>query len=122
MAEPDGEYDRGHKAGGIDERLAGHDRHFAAINGSIGKLAEELHLMVLAVQRLGDQAVADAKTRISTAEAVEKARKEAASALESERVVRRERADQSWSPWAKTLALLGGLATLVSLVAIFLKR
>lgn len=104
VAEPDGEYDRGHKAGGIDERLASHDKHFAAINGSIGQLATEMHRMTLAVQRLGDQAESNARTVITTA-----------AALKDANDVRRSNAETSWSPVTRVLALLGGLATLVGL-------
>lgn len=109
------EFDRGHIAGGIAERLASHDRHFEAINGSIADVARELAGLKLGVQRLADQAVADAKTRVTTAEAVEKARKEAADALESERVVRRERSDQSWTPWQRLLAVIAGLGVVISI-------
>lgn len=111
---PDDAYDRGHLAGEIAARLAGHDEHFRDINGQIKMLITETHDLVLAVQRLADQAIADAKTRVSTAEAVEKARKEAADALESERVIRRDRSDTAWSPVAKAAALLGALAAVVA--------
>jgi len=48
------EYNRGVDAGKIDARLAGHDQHFAKINGSIEKMANEMHNLVLAVQQLKD--------------------------------------------------------------------
>lgn len=109
-------YDRGHLAGEIAARLAQHDQHFHDINGQIKHLIVETHDLVLAVQRLADQAIADAKTRISTAEAVERARKEAADALESERKARRERAEVTWSPLARLFAVLGAVAAVVAMI------
>jgi hypothetical protein len=100
------EYDRGHMAGGIAERLASHDRHFESINGSLSDLASEMHELTLAVQRLGDQADAAAKTVVTTA-----------SALKDAEEARRGRSEQSWSPIQKFLALL---AAAVALGGLFL--
>lgn len=91
------EFDRGHLAGGIEARLAGHDRHFAAINGSLADMVNEMHQMTLAVQRLGDQADANAKTVITTA-----------AALKDAEEARRDKSETAWSPIAKVLALIGG--------------
>ena len=99
------EFDRGHAAGGIEARLAGHDKHFAAINGSLGDIAKELNKMTLAVQRLGDQADANAKTVVSTA-----------SALKAAEDARRAKAVQAWSPVQKILAVIAAVATVTSLV------
>lgn len=104
MVDPDGEYERGHLAGGIAERLADHDRHFLKINGSIADVAKELRELNLSVQRLGDQAESNARTVITTA-----------AALKDANDVRRSNAETSWSPVTRVLALLGGLATLVGL-------
>lgn len=109
-------YDRGADAGRIEQRLAGYDEHFRTINGSIADTARELHDLVLAVQRLADQAVADAKTRVSTAEAVEKARQEAAGAIEAERRARADRSDTVWSPVQKVIALIGAVATIIVMI------
>jgi hypothetical protein len=102
MAEDDDQFVAGRRAGEVAERLSGHDKHFAAINGSIADLATEMRSLVLAVQRLGDAMTADRATVLTTAAAL----KEAESA-------RRDRSDQSWSPWSKALALAGGVAALV---------
>lgn len=106
MAEPfDAAYDRGLTDGRIDARLAGHDRHFDAINGSLARIANELHDLKLAVQRLADQAVSDATTRIATAEALEKAD-----------LARRSRNEQRWSPVARLLAVLGVVVAVAAIV------
>jgi len=117
---PEAAYDRGHLAGEIAARLDGHDKHFTDINGQIKRLITEVHDLVLAVQRLADQGIADAKTRVSTAEAVEKARMEAAATLETERVIRRDRSESAWSPVAKVIAVvgvvLGAITTMIGLI------
>jgi hypothetical protein len=118
--EPGAAYDRGVIAGAIETRLAGHDKHFETINGSLAKIAEEMHGVKLALQRLADQAIADAATRISTAEAVEKARKEAADSLENERTLRRDRAERTWSPWAKLFAVIAAVGVPVGLYLAYL--
>jgi hypothetical protein len=99
------EFDRGHMAGGIEARLAGHDRHFEAINGSLAKMADEMHLMTLGVQRLGDQAEAAAKTVVTTA-----------AALKDAEEARRNATEQSWSPIQKALAVLGSLIAAAGLI------
>lgn len=103
-------YDRGTVAGEISARLAGHDRHFASINGSLEKLAHEMHQLALAVQRLGDQAEASAATVVTTAAALANAEK-----------ARREQGDRAWSPWQKLIAAVGGLAAVVVVVAFVVK-
>jgi hypothetical protein len=104
------EYDRGHVAGGIDARLAGHDRHFEAINGNIARVGDELHEMKMAVQRLADQAVARDATVVTTA-----------AALKDAEDARRDKSEQTWSPIAKLLAILGSITTVVAVaVSIYL--
>jgi hypothetical protein len=114
---PQEAYDRGDAAGRIAQRLDGYDQHFRIINGSIDRSATAITELSMQVQRLADQAVADAKERVTTAEAVEKARRDAASALESERAVRADRSKQAWTPFERILAVLGGLAALAAVIA-----
>lgn len=52
MADDSSEYERGHLAGEISARLAGHDAHFAAINGSIDKLGASVEQLNTGIQRL----------------------------------------------------------------------
>lgn len=54
-------YDRGVLAGEVAARLAGHDKHFSAINGSLEKISHTLeqfltkqNLMIVELQRLSD--------------------------------------------------------------------
>jgi hypothetical protein len=105
MSAADDDYQRGLAAGGIAERLDSHDRHFASINGSLEKISKEMQTMALAVQRMADQAVARDATVITTAAALEKADS-----------ARRARSDQSWSPIAKLVTVLGTLATVAGAV------
>jgi hypothetical protein len=118
MNTADDDYQRGHAAGGIEERLAGHDRHFAAINGSLEKFVDqqarfvaEMHALTLAVQRLGDQAVSRDATAVTTAAALKAADEE-----------RRDRDDRSWSPVARVLAVIGGLAAVAAIVGVWLAQ
>jgi hypothetical protein len=104
-------FDRGHAAGAIAERLASHDRHFSAINGSLDRLANEMHTLTLAVQRLGDQAVSRDATVVTTA-----------AALKDAEEARRQSSEHSWSPWARAFAAVAALATAVGLVLALMPR
>lgn len=111
MAE-DEAYKRGVAAGEIARRLAEHDEHLNRINGSMERVASMLGDLTLELQRQGDRTVAaiqqlrdqrtaDAATVVTTA-----------TALESERKARSDRSSDSWTPMARVLAVLGGLAAL----------
>lgn len=97
-----GEYQRGHEAGGIAERLDSHDRHFATINGSLGDIAREMAKFTLAIQRMSDQAEAREATVLTTA-----------AALKAAEEARRASAEQSWTPVTKIFAVLAAIATVV---------
>jgi ABC-type transporter Mla subunit MlaD len=103
---PSEAFERGAKAGEIQARLAGHDTHFASINGSLGQIVGELRSLNLAVQHLSDQASANAATVITTA-----------AALKDAEDARRDQSVQTWTPWARTLALLGGLVAIMAIIA-----
>jgi hypothetical protein len=105
VTEPLGEYDRGHLAGEIAARLAGHDKHFAAINGSLADIASRLHELTLAVQRLGDQAVSRDATVVTTA-----------AALKDAEEARRAKSETSWSPLARASTILGVLVAIGTLI------
>jgi hypothetical protein len=92
-------FDRGHLAGEIAARLAGHDQHFAAINGSLDKIAAGLASQTLAIQALADQARADAVTRVATA-----------TALKDAEEARRDKGDQSWTPFQRAFAVVAAVA------------
>jgi hypothetical protein len=99
------DYKRGHDAGGIAERLDSHDRHFAAINGSLADMVRELHSLTLAVQRLADQAVARDATAVTTA-----------AALKAADDARRDKTEQGWAPWQKALAVTAGLVAVAGVI------
>jgi type VI protein secretion system component VasF len=105
MPTHDESYDRGHIDGVIAARLAGHDAHFAAINGSLAVMAEEMRKLTLAVQRLGDQAVARDATVVTTA-----------AALKDAEDARRSTSDRSWTPVTRVIAVLGGIAALIAVL------
>lgn len=109
-AEP-GAYDRGVIAGAIEARLQGHDRHFSDINGQLGRVADELAGLKLAVQLLASQAIARDATVVTTA-----------AALKDADEARRNTAERSWSPWSRGLAILAGAVGVVGLVLVLLLR
>jgi hypothetical protein len=107
---PQDAYERGAVAGGIAERLASHDRHFDAINGNLARLAEEMHGLRLAVQRLGDAAQSDRSTVVTTA-----------AALKSADDARRDKSETAWTPMARALAVVGGVVAVASLAYLILR-
>jgi hypothetical protein len=107
---PQEAYDRGTVAGGIAERLAGHDRHFAAINGQLARIAEEIYGMRLAVQGLSDAATSDRSTVVTTA-----------AALKSADDARRSRSEWAWTPLARLSLAAGVLASGATIVFLILR-
>lgn len=95
-------YEAGHVAGGTDARLAGHDMHFAKINGSIDRMGNELAGVKLALQRLADSADADRRTVVTTA-----------AALKDAEEARRDTSTDRWSTWQKLIAVVGAVTALV---------
>jgi len=105
------DYDRGVAAGEIAARLAGHDRHFATINGSMGRVADELRDLRLAVQRLGDAADAARATVITTA-----------AALKDAGEARREQVESRWAPLQRLSLGAGIVLAAVGVIAFILSR
>jgi len=110
MADPSGpknsDYEQGREAGeiagSIATRLAGHDRHFEAINGSVAKCASELHELRLAVQRLGDQG--EARDQTSTA---------MFTTVRELDLARRTSALANWSLWQRVVAYVVAIGLIV---------
>lgn len=102
---PQAAFDRGVTAGEVAARLANHDMHFAAINGQMGDLADEVRGMRIDVQRLADQAEASSQTLLATAEALRNADE-----------ARTRQSTQSWSPWTRGFAVLAAMATVLSII------
>lgn len=108
---PQEAFTRGRDAGKVDQRLGDHDTHFAAINGSIARLATNVAELALSMQRLIDKFDSSQATVIATAAALEKAD-----------VARRAKSDQSWSPLARWSTAIGILAAVVGLVFLFVSK
>lgn len=93
---------RGHAAGVIASRLAQHDAHFTIINGSIDRFTKEMQNMVLAMQRVSDQAEAARVTALVTAQALKDADD-----------TRRALGEKRFVPWARGAVLVGALGALL---------
>lgn len=108
-------YARGVTAGDVEARLVAHERRLAAINGNLAEIAHEMHGVLLALQRLADQAEGRDATVLTTASALDKAdtQRRAADAQ------RREAAERSWSPVAKAATAIGMLVGILGIVAFF---
>jgi len=115
--EPDA-YQRGVKAGKIDEELAGHGRRLDKINGSMERIADRLgsidarfSAISMALQQIKDQMAANDVTVEATAKALESAAK-----------AQRQATEKRWQPWQKTLALTAVLVAIVGLAFAILTR
>lgn len=100
------DYERGVVAGAIETRLAGHDRHFEAINGHLADVADKLGRVELALQRLADQ-VAGRDATLAATEA----------ALRNDGDARDRVADRHWTPVQRLSVVLTTLLALVALYA-----
>lgn len=113
---PSEAYDRGTVAGKIDARLAGHDKHFARINGSLERIANEMHELRLAMQalaaqtnardqRLEDQAISRDATVLTTA-----------AALKDAETARRDKSESNWTPLARVAVAVSAIAAVIGIV------
>jgi len=96
-------YDRGVVAGGVEQRLAGHDKHFAAINGSLDRISGTLkeflvkqNEMMLEIQRLTQDIVSMRETEIAK--------------LNTQVAI-------PWSPWLQLLVVVAGIGIVIGMVA-----
>lgn len=94
-------YQRGRESGEVSARLGSHDQHFAAINGSIDRLGNEMHQLVVSLQRFTDAAAAREETALATARALAEADEE-----------RRRIADRKWSGFQKVFAIIATVAAM----------
>lgn len=104
------EFERGKIAGEIAQRLKGHDEHFAAINGQLGRIGDEMQGLKLQLARVADGITANLATVATTATAVEKERASTARAVEDQRTALRDSNDKRWSPLAR-IGTMAGIAT-----------
>ncbi len=102
---PDAEFQRGKETGAIVTQLAQHEARLSAINGAITKAADAMVQVGLLLQGITDRLDASAATVIATADALAKAN-----------AARREKEDNNWSPFAKTVAITGALGVLAGIL------
>jgi hypothetical protein len=107
VTEPAGkeEYERGVAAGRVWEKLDEYGRHFARLNGSIEASASANHELAIAVRQL----IVESAARDAALVEREKANLAMAIALE-------KRADRSWAPWQRVIAVVLALVSLSALI------
>jgi hypothetical protein len=103
---PGDDYERGVAAGEISARLAGHDAHFALINGSLIDVAAQMKAVNLQLQRMADAMQADRERAVATAAALREADE-----------ARRLAAERHWTPLSRMAVLAGALAALAGIAA-----
>jgi chromosome segregation ATPase len=108
-------YDRGTVAGEIGARLAGHDKHFARINGSLERVATELHEINLNIQKLSDKTEARDQRLEDQAAAREATAKIAATALEKAEQARRAKSESAWTPFARLAVAISTIAGVIGI-------
>jgi hypothetical protein len=106
------EYERGLAAGQVLSRLDSHDDHLAKINGSMGRVADELEKLrqlnqdlLMGIQRLGDAADSDRATVVTTATALEKAES-----------ARRDKSVSRWTPFERLIGIAFSIAALIGVL------
>lgn len=107
--QPSDEFERGRDAGTVAEKLAQHDRHFAAINGSIERLGHEMHQLNLALQALRAEARARDDTAVATAAALKEATETS-----------RDLSERKWARFQKLFAVAAGLAACVTIISVII--
>lgn len=103
MSEDQTPYERGVRAGAQQEQIDEHDRHFIRINGSLEKVASNLAVLSMGVQRIEDAMASNEKTVTATARAL------------------KEASDKAWTPWARFFAVIGAMSLTVNLYLLFVK-
>jgi hypothetical protein len=109
-------FERGRQAGDVQRQLEQHEERLALINGHLSDVAKELRANALAMQSMADGFKASAATVLATAEALAKAQ----AARRETDAEARVKEEKSWSPFAKTIAVLGVIGLIIG--AIFTLR
>jgi chromosome segregation ATPase len=108
-------YNRGATTGAIEARLAGHDKHFARINGSLERIATEMHNLNLSIQQLSDNTQARDQRLEDQATAREAAAIVTAAALEKAEQIRRAKSESAWTPFARLAVAISTLAGVIGI-------
>lgn len=101
-------YASGVEAGVILQRLQEHDRHFAKINGSMERIADQMGRMNSNLEKLNLQVISDAATRVTTAAAVKEYDE-----------ARRQQSVSTWTPLTRVLAVVGAIVGVVGTIITF---
>jgi len=80
-----------------------------SLDSRVEKHDQEIGVLKVDSQRLSEQAVARDATAVALA-----------AALKEAETSRREKSEQTWTPFQRGIALIGGLVTLAALVSFFL--
>lgn len=115
MAESE-EFERGHVAGQIAQRLAGHDEHFRRINGSIDLNIAAMEAVRLELVTLRLDAAAREERLTATALALASQTSERREALKAETEASDRVRERSWSPVGKALAVAAVIIAALGLV------
>jgi len=102
---PASDYERGR----VQERLAGHDKHFELIDGTMKDVATNLAKLNMGVQQIIDSAESDRKTVITTAKALRDAED-----------ARRDKVEAKWTPVQRLVAVLGAMGACSGIVVAIL--
>lgn len=108
-------YDRGTVAGAIEARLAGHDKHFARINGSLERIADEMHTLNLNVQQLADQTLSRDQRLEDQAVSRDATVVSTAAALKDAEQARRDKSESTWTPFARIAVALSTIAGIIGI-------
>jgi hypothetical protein len=103
------DYKRGMAEGKIFSRLDTHDAHFFQINGSIDRLSNEVHVLVLGLQKFSD--AADARDAISVA---------AVKSVAEAETARQVAAERKWSSIQKLFAVVAALAAVITVAGVII--
>lgn len=116
-------FERGEKAGHVDQLLEQHAAHLALINGSVAsnvvalrEIRDELHDLGASMQSMGQQMKADADTRIALAAALKESEVARRQQDADTAAALRVKDDRTWLPVAKVsgvIAAAGGFVYLV---------
>lgn len=106
------EYERGHREGGIDARLAAYDLHFKDINGSIRDFTKEMGQLNSGM----DGVRSDIRAILASLDAAERTRIATAQALKEQEEARRDKNTDSWTPLQRGMAVIAAVVGVVALV------
>jgi hypothetical protein len=109
MPDESEDYKRGMAEGKILSRLQAHDEHFDQINGSIDRLSQEMHALVLGLQKFSD--AADSRDAISVA---------AVKSVAEAETARQGAAERKWASIQKLFAIIAAIAATITVAGVLI--